>query len=228
MPTLCGQSLAFVMSAFGSLTLTRLRVALAFAAFIPAYANCQIYANADWPAGSVVLSNFRSTQTAAVLVSAATDSADHADPRSFPTGRNRLAPSARVTAELRELVNEAADRTEVSARLIHAVILAESAYDAKAVSVKGAIGLMQLLPETARRFGATDPYEAEQNVFAGASYLKWLMGLFGNDLELVLAAYNAGEQAVLKAGRRIPPFPETRAYVKRIMADLQRSTPSAN
>jgi soluble lytic murein transglycosylase-like protein len=80
---------------------------------------------------------------------------------------------------------------------------------------------MQLLPATAQRFGASDPYVARQNVMAGASYLKWLMGLFQNDLELVLAAYNAGEQAVLKAGSRIPPYPETMAYVPRVMAYLR-------
>lgn len=82
---------------------------------------------------------------------------------------------------------------------------------------------MQLLPATAKRFGVSDPFVERDNLFAGASYLKWLMGYFEGDVELVLAAYNAGEQAVVKAGRRVPQYPETQAYVRRIMADL-RST----
>jgi soluble lytic murein transglycosylase-like protein len=80
---------------------------------------------------------------------------------------------------------------------------------------------MQLMPATATRFGARDPYVARQNVLAGASYLKWLMSQFGNDLELVLAAYNAGEQAVLKAGGKIPPYAETQAYVPRVLAYMR-------
>ena len=124
-------------------------------------------------------------------------------------------------AELASLIADVAEQADVAPELLHAVIAAESRYDRRAVSPKGAIGLMQLLPSTARRFGASDPYSPRQNILAGAHYLKWLMALFENDLELVLAAYNAGEQAVLKAGRRIPPFAETQAYVPKVLAYLR-------
>lgn len=197
------------------------RAAWACVALIPAHASCQIYANSDWADGPIVLSNFKSAQTAAVLVTAPDALVSRA--ASGTTVSGPAAPTALVSAELRQLIEMVAERTEVSPRLIHAVILAESRYDPKAVSIKGAIGLMQLLPATARRFGAADPFAIDQNVAAGASYLKWLMGMFGDDLELVLAAYNAGEQAVLKAGRKIPPYPETQAYVRRIMSDLRRA-----
>lgn len=112
---------------------------------------------------------------------------------------------------------------DISPRLVHAVISAESNYNPTAVSPKGAIGLMQLMPATARRFGVQDPFVVRDNVYAGASYLKWLMGYFHGDLELVLAAYNAGEQAVVRAGHKVPRYAETQAYVQRVMTDLRTS-----
>lgn len=126
-----------------------------------------------------------------------------------------------VSAQMNRLIADVAAQVQISPQLLHAVIAAESSYNARARSARGAIGLMQLMPATAARFGARDPYVAEQNVLAGASYLKWLMEQFAGDLELVLAAYNAGENAVLKAGRRIPPYPETQAYVPRVLSYLR-------
>jgi soluble lytic murein transglycosylase-like protein len=128
-------------------------------------------------------------------------------------------PSA--PAEVRQIINDVALQVQIAPELLHAVIAAESNFNSRALSPRGAIGLMQLIPATATRFGATDPYVARQNVLAGASYLKWLMALFNNDLELVLAAYNAGEQAVIRAGGKIPPYPETMAYVPRVLAFLR-------
>jgi soluble lytic murein transglycosylase-like protein len=81
---------------------------------------------------------------------------------------------------------------------------------------------MQLTPATAQRFGVGDPFDPSDNVRGGALYLKWLLQLFGGDLALALAAYNAGEHAVIRAGYRIPPFPETQRYVPRVLARLQR------
>jgi soluble lytic murein transglycosylase-like protein len=100
--------------------------------------------------------------------------------------------------------------------LLHAVIQVESGYDANAVSPKGAVGLMQLMPATALRFGVADPRDPLANLRGGARYLRNLIGLFGGDLSLALAAYNAGEAAVLRHARRIPPFSETMAYVRAV------------
>jgi soluble lytic murein transglycosylase-like protein len=111
-------------------------------------------------------------------------------------------------------------------RLLHAVIAVESDYDAKAVSPKGAQGLMQLMPATAQRFGVANPFDPRENVRGGALYLKWLLDLFGGDLQLAIAGYNAGEQAVIRAGYRVPPYAETQKYVPRVMSRLQRAVPS--
>ena len=118
--------------------------------------------------------------------------------------------------EYRPLIMQAARETGLDANLIHAVILAESAYNPKAVSPKGAMGLMQLMPATAKRFDVTDAYDPVQNIRGGTRYLKFLMDRFGNDIELATAAYNAGEGAVEKYGRTIPPYRETQDYVRKV------------
>jgi len=106
---------------------------------------------------------------------------------------------------------------EIDASLLRAVIVVESAFDERAVSSRGARGLMQLTPATAVRFGVHDAFNPRQNVRAGAHYLRFLLDRYDNDLELVLAAYNAGEDAVDRYGRAVPPYKETRAYVPRVM-----------
>lgn len=108
-------------------------------------------------------------------------------------------------------------------KLMDAVIIVESAYDPKAVSSKGAIGLMQLMPDTAERFNVSDPFNPVANMQGGARYLRWLMDRFDNDLQLVLAAYNAGEGAVKKHGNTIPPYDETRTYINRVLTFYQSS-----
>ena len=115
----------------------------------------------------------------------------------------------------------------LDSKLIHAVISAESAYDPAAVSDKGAMGLMQLMPDTARRFGVADPFDPTANMHGGARYLRWLMDRFQNNLNLVLAAYNAGEGAVERYGNAIPPYAETRTYVARVL-DYYNSSRSLN
>ena len=99
--------------------------------------------------------------------------------------------------------------------LVRAVIIAESGFDPRAVSPKNAQGLMQLMPETAARFGVADTFDPGQNLRGGMSYLRWLLDRYGGNLSLTLAAYNAGEGAVDQY-RGIPPFPETQAYVARV------------
>ncbi len=102
--------------------------------------------------------------------------------------------------------------------LVHAVILAESQYNADAISRRGAIGLMQLMPATAERYKVADSFDANQNIRGGAQYLRDLIKLFDGDLELAVAAYNAGEGAVIRNGRKIPPYPETVKYVPKVMS----------
>jgi soluble lytic murein transglycosylase-like protein len=102
--------------------------------------------------------------------------------------------------------------------LLHAVISVESGYDRFARSNKGAAGLMQLTQDTALRYGVTNRFDVAQNLIGGARYLRDLLAMFRNDLNLVLAAYNAGENAVLKYGNHIPPYRETIDYVPRVMS----------
>mgnify|MGYP001598498616 FL=1 len=120
------------------------------------------------------------------------------------------------------LVEEAALEHSIDGDLLKAVITAESGYDPQAVSSKGAVGLMQLMPETARRYGVRNLYDPAQNIRGGAQYLRDLMRKYNNDLSLTLAAYNAGEQAVVRYGNRIPPFRETRLYVPRVIGLYQQ------
>jgi lysozyme len=191
----------------------------------PQAARCQIYGGPEAAKGSIVLSNFKSAETSVVIVpEGARPTGPNVGPQpgASETGVGGLA-TALPPQQLRVLIESVARQKNVAPELLHAVILAESRYDANAVSNRGAIGLMQLLPATGQRFGASDLFSSEQNLLAGAGYLKWLIGQFDGDLELVLAAYNAGEQAVIRAGRKIPPYPETQAYVKKVMASLRRS-----
>jgi hypothetical protein len=112
-------------------------------------------------------------------------------------------------------INEAAARHHVDANLVRAVIKVESDFNPHAVSRAGAMGLMQLMPSTARSLSVENPFDPEQNVDAGVRHLKSLLEEYGGDVPLTLAAYNAGEVAV-KRNRGIPPYAETRAYVRKI------------
>lgn len=117
-----------------------------------------------------------------------------------------------------DLIEQAANRYQVDAKLVHAVIQTESAYNSSAHSPAGAVGLMQLMPDTARRFGVTDRQDPDQNVDGGTRYLKHLITLFTPNLDLAVAAYNAGENAVIRYNNSIPPYPETQNYVKQVLA----------
>ena len=117
-----------------------------------------------------------------------------------------------------ELIEQTAYKHQVDAKLVHAVIQTESAYNADAQSPKGAVGLMQLMPDTAKRFGVIDRNDPDQNVDGGIRYLKHLIALFNPSIDLALAAYNAGENAVMRNNNTIPPYPETQNYVKQVLA----------
>ena len=121
--------------------------------------------------------------------------------------RDKLAP----------LIDGAAVAARLRPALVHAVVRAESAYRSDAVSSKGAVGLMQLMPATAQRYGVSDRTDPAQNLRGGSAYLRDLLVMFENDLQLALAAYNAGENAVIRYGRQIPPYPETQNYVRKVI-----------
>ena len=118
-------------------------------------------------------------------------------------------------------IKKVSAKYNVSPDVVAAVIEAESEFNPRAVSRRGARGLMQLMPTTAKTLGVDDPFDPRENIEAGVRHLRALMDRFGDNLPLVLAAYNAGEVAVIKHGG-VPPYRETRAYVKRIMKRLDR------
>jgi len=128
-------------------------------------------------------------------------------------------------ADLRKLydpiIQEIAARHRVDAELLHAVIRAESNYDRFAISNRGAMGLMQLMPATVARYGVMNVFDAADNIEGGTRYLKDLIALYEGRTELVLAAYNAGQEAVRRY-RGIPPYPETRTYISRIQATYDK------
>ena len=119
-------------------------------------------------------------------------------------------------------VSQAAASNDLPEALLHAVIRMESGYNPSARSVKGAAGLMQLMPDTAREMGVANVWDPRSNIQGGARYLKQLMVMFGNDVSLAVAAYNAGPAAVSKRGNVIPPFAETQRYVPGVLRDYHR------
>ncbi|WP_428634381.1 lytic transglycosylase domain-containing protein [Sedimenticola sp.] len=139
-----------------------------------------------------------------------------------PSGsRIDTASSERNRHRYSPMIEEVANKVRLKPALLHAVISVESAYDPRALSRTGAKGLMQLMPGTAQRYGIYDSWDPKSNLTGGATYLRDLLIMFNNDLRLALAAYNAGENAVKKFGNRIPPYPETEAYVARVMTNYR-------
>ena len=123
-------------------------------------------------------------------------------------------------------VKVAAQDNGLETALLHAVIMTESNYNARAISPKGARGLMQLMPFTAKRFGVNNAYDPGQNIQGGARYLSYLLKLFKNDFSLAVAAYNAGEGAVIQYGNKIPPYRETVNYVGKVMGIYKKLRPA--
>ena len=136
-----------------------------------------------------------------------------------------LPGEAKARQELKQqydpIVQACARQYNVPADLIHSIIRAESAYDSHAISPKGAVGLMQLMPETATQYGVSDRFDATENITGGVKYLKDLCKLFSGNTAKVLAAYNAGQEA-LKKFNGIPPYAETREYIRRVMASYSK------
>lgn len=162
----------------------------------------------------------KSAPPPAVLPGSASNAVIYRVPAAPASRTTRINPAQRKLYA--PLIAQVAQETQINAALLHAVIAVESGYNPRARSPKGAMGLMQLMPDTARRYAVDNAWEPLQNLRGGARYLKDLIALFGNDLTLALAAYNAGEKAVERAGNRIPPFAETRSYVPKVLAHYER------
>lgn len=126
------------------------------------------------------------------------------------------------------LIETASNRYGVDPDLVHAVIRAESNYNYSSVSRAGAVGLMQLMPETARRYGVSSRLDPEQNIDGGVHYLRDLMGMFDNNIPLAVAGYNAGENSVIKYNYSIPPYQETQTYVRRVIGNFNENRKDTN
>jgi soluble lytic murein transglycosylase-like protein len=131
-------------------------------------------------------------------------------------------PSAADIARYATIIDTASRTYGVDKALVHAVISAESGYNATAVSRTGAKGLMQLMPETARRYGVRNSMDPVQNIYGGVKYLRDLLTMFKGDMRLAIAAYNAGENAVIRYGLRVPPYAETLGYVPKVLEFYHR------
>ena len=120
------------------------------------------------------------------------------------------------SSDIDNFIVESGKRNSVDPLLLYSIMHQESSFKTRAMSNKGARGLMQLMPPTAVRFGVTNIWDAKQNIEGGARYMRFLLELFEGDVTLALAGYNAGEGAVMKYGNRVPPYSETQEYVRRI------------
>lgn len=158
----------------------------------------------------ISINNIRSEQSYTVKIE------EQVDVQSVTDVLSENIMSARKLPFNREVMF-AANETAVDPALIHAVITVESKHNPHATSNRGAYGLMQLMPSTARRFKVLNKNDPKQNILAGAKYLRELLDLFKGDLQLTLAAYNAGPAAVQKYGDRIPPYSETLNYVPKVL-----------
>jgi TPR repeat protein len=138
-----------------------------------------------------------------------------APPTGCPEPEPALAATPAAPKKIAEIVARTAPKYQVDPKLVLAIISAESDFHASAVSRRNAKGLMQLMPETASRFGVRNSFDPTQNITGGVKYLRWLLAYFEGDIAKVIAAYNAGEGAVTHYGG-VPPFPETRAYLAKV------------
>ena len=149
-----------------------------------------------------------------------------ADPRYREVPGHAALRKAAVNGRYRKFIRAAAERYSLDPELVRAIIKVESSFNPYAVSKKGAMGLMQLMPETAKEMKVAAPFEVEENIMGGSRYLRKLLNLFDGDLRLGLAAYNAGPNRVLKNGR-IPKIPETEQYVEKVLWEYDRNRANA-
>lgn len=182
-------------------------IALVFtaSALLARPAEAQIYAWRD-ASGTLVLSDRKLESTAAT----------YEVPDAPQIRSTRPAGSPLVRARYEPIIQEQSLRHSLRADLVRAVIQVESGFNPRARSPKGAMGLMQLMPATARELGVDDPYDPYENIRGGTAYLRRLLDKYEGNEELALAAYNAGSNAVDRYGRVVPPYRETRDYVKKV------------
>ncbi|MFC5521983.1 lytic transglycosylase domain-containing protein [Polaromonas jejuensis] len=186
------------------------------------YADAQIFGGIS-DSGAVVLSNTASDEARTVVVAASPSHAGSGT--SIKAAKHALASQDIAPPEaFQPFILEASAASGLPAELIHAVIKVESNYNPRALSSKGARGLMQLMPATAKRFGSTNSFDPRDNILTGCRYLRWLMDYFNQNIELAVAAYNAGENAVVKAGHKIPAFPETQKYVPKVLQHYRQAS----
>jgi soluble lytic murein transglycosylase-like protein len=193
---------------------------LPFLAFVialsaPAAANAQIYAWRDVN-GTLVLSDRKLNDGAMTYVVPEAPGIRATTPLADAAVRDQFEP----------LIREHAARHALSIELVRAVIQVESGYNPRAVSPKGAMGLMQLMPATARQLGVRNAFDPAENIRGGCAYLRELLDRYHGSEELALAAYNAGSDAVDRHGNVVPPYQETRDYVKKVsrLTDAQRAS----
>ena len=198
-------------AAYKKMFLRRFLAGAAAAGLCLGAAATDVY-RAELPDGTVRYASQRLDATYAVYLRS-----DTAPPRA-PLAATR---SATLYASLDPLIQRFAQKHDVDGALVRALIEVESGFRAQAVSPKGAVGPMQLMPQTARRYGVTDRTDAAQNIDAGIHYLKDLLVLHNGNEALALASYNAGEGTVLRHDRRIPPYRETMLYVAAVLARTQ-------
>jgi soluble lytic murein transglycosylase-like protein len=181
----------------------------------PGRADIFVFTDAD---GAVSLSNVPTDDRYTVLIAAQKQEIAAVPVDNVPKSGSVLPRKASFD----QVVEEVSRTYGLESALLHAVISVESHYNPKAVSKKGAIGLMQLMPGTAKRYGVVDAFDPLQNLNGGAHYLRDLLTLFNSDVSLALAAFNAGEHAVAKYGNRLPPYRETVRYVPKVLDFYQR------
>jgi soluble lytic murein transglycosylase-like protein len=182
-------------------------------------ASAQIYTWRD-SAGNLVLSNRRSADAESVT--------SYANANANTEGaRTTREVTASQSSRFDDLIVEHARRHGIRQSLVRAVIQVESAFNPQAMSNKGAMGLMQLMPATAREFGVRNAFNPAENVRGGVAYLRQLLDRYDNNEQLALAAYNAGPGAVDKHGQHIPPYQETRNYVSKVNQIAGRAKPAA-
>lgn len=200
--------------------LLNVTLGVAISAAVWPVAHGQVFSGVS-ETGALVLSNIQSADANTLVVAAAhTPILTEVDITPTPPQRYISVPKIFFP-----FLAEASKVSRLPLELIHAIIVVESNYNPRAVSPKGARGLMQIMPATARRFLGGDTLDPRQNILTGSRYLRWLMDRFNQNTELAIAAYNAGEGAVVKAGNRVPRNAETLKYVPKVLDHYQRALP---